>query len=247
MLPSCKEIHRSCKALRPSILRSHAGRYPLPIRGHHLHFAVHHDRPISVSFLDRWRGREKPSKEAVTIEGREEAYDLGYHRIRPSESFRQTCTSQVFSSSASQLSCGPAGTKGGRMTSDIALSARSKASGRLAYSRSFPSSQLPILQRARSNWRILTRSSADPSNAPGRASHDPAASNQPRATQSRRIRNVPTARGKLTRKLRRAIHLRYLGRSEAEARLRRREAFLRLAVMLQRGQAGSTASVSRAP
>jgi hypothetical protein len=34
------------------------------------------------------------------------------------------------------------------------------------------------------------------------------------------------------------------GRSEAEARLRRREAFLRLAVMLQRGQARSTASHS---
>jgi len=107
MLPfSCREIHRSCKALRPSILRSHAGRYPLSIRGHHLHFAVHHDRPISASFLDRRRGREKLNKESGTIEGREEAYDLEHHRIRPSEGFRQTCTSQVFSSSVSQLSCG---------------------------------------------------------------------------------------------------------------------------------------------
>jgi hypothetical protein len=78
----------------------------MPIRSNQLHFAVHHDQPISASFLDRRRGREKLNKEAGTIEGREVSYDLEYHRIRPSESFKQTCTSQVFSSLASQLSCG---------------------------------------------------------------------------------------------------------------------------------------------
>jgi len=70
------EIYHSYQSLRPSILRSHAGRWPLPLRDHYLHFAVHHDRPISVSFLDRWQGHEKLSKEAG-----------------------------VFSSLASQLSC----------------------------------------------------------------------------------------------------------------------------------------------
>jgi hypothetical protein len=73
----------------------------MPIRSNYLYFAVHYDRPISVSFLDRRRGREKLNKEVGTIGGREEWYDLGYHRIRPSESFRQTYTSQVFSSLAS--------------------------------------------------------------------------------------------------------------------------------------------------
>ena len=73
-----------------------AGRCPLPNRGHYLHFAVHHDRPISVSILDRWWGREKLSKEAVTIEEREESYILGYHRIRPSEGFKQTFCPQTW-------------------------------------------------------------------------------------------------------------------------------------------------------
>ncbi len=41
-----------------------------PIRGQHLHFAVHDHRTISVFFVDRWQGREKLSREAVTIEGR---------------------------------------------------------------------------------------------------------------------------------------------------------------------------------
>jgi hypothetical protein len=99
------EIYHSCQSLRPSILRSHAGRCPLPLRGHHLHFVVHHDRPISVSFLDRWRGHEKLGNEAGAVEGREESYILGYHLIRLSEGFRQPCTSQVSSSLASQLSC----------------------------------------------------------------------------------------------------------------------------------------------
>jgi hypothetical protein len=60
----------------------------MPIRSNHLHFAVHHNQPISISFLNRWQGREKLNREAGTIEGREESYDLGYHRIRPSESLR---------------------------------------------------------------------------------------------------------------------------------------------------------------
>jgi hypothetical protein len=172
--PSCMEIHRSCKTLTPSIIRSHAGRYPLPIRGYHLHFAVHHDRPISLSFLDRWRGREQLSKEAATIERREEVYDLRYHRIRLSESFRQTCTSQVFSSSASQLT---ASGKGSRMTSDIDLSARPKASGRLAHSRIPPSSGVSAANPAAGARGPSSATSADPSNAPGRASYGPASLN----------------------------------------------------------------------
>jgi len=79
--------------------------WKMPIRSNQLHFAFHHDRPISASFLDRRRGREK-LKEAGTIEGRELSYDLGYYCARLSESFRQTGTSQVFSSLASQLSRG---------------------------------------------------------------------------------------------------------------------------------------------
>ncbi len=52
------------------------------------------------------------------------------------------------------------------MTSDIALSARPKASGRLVdwhilgLSRR-PASQLLILQLVRSNWQILSRSSKE--------------------------------------------------------------------------------------
>jgi hypothetical protein len=41
----------------------------MPIRGHHPHFDVHHDRPISVPFLNRRRGREE-RKEGVTIAAR---------------------------------------------------------------------------------------------------------------------------------------------------------------------------------
>jgi hypothetical protein len=116
MLPlSRREIRRSCKALSPSILRSH-----MPIRSHYPHFAVHHDRPISVSSLDRRRGRENLSRKE-----RRSSYE-----------------------------------EGGCMTSDIALSGRPKASGRLAdwhirgLSRR-PASQLPILQLARSHSPIL--------------------------------------------------------------------------------------------
>jgi hypothetical protein len=124
------------------------------------------------------------------------------------------------------------------MTSDIALSARPKALDGLVdwhipgLSRR-PASQLPILQLARSNWRILQGM---------RVSYDPAASNQPRATQSRRMRHVLRRGGNSPGSSRRVIHLRHLGHSQVEARPRRREAFLRLAVVLQRGQAVSTAS-----
>jgi len=126
------------------------------------------------------------------------------------------------------------------MTSDIALSARPKASDRLVdwhipgLSRR-PASQLPILQLARSNWRILQGM---------RVSYNPAASNQPRATQLRRMRYVLRQGGNSPGSSRRVIHLRHLGHSQVEARPRRREAFLRLAIMLQRGQALSTASQS---
>jgi len=58
------------------------------IRSNQLHFAIYHDQPISVFFLDRRRGHEKLNKEARTMEGRDVLYDLGYHRIRLSESFR---------------------------------------------------------------------------------------------------------------------------------------------------------------
>ncbi len=56
----------------------------MPIRSYYLHFAVYHDRLISASFLDRRRGREKLNKEAGTIAGREELYDLGCYYICPS-------------------------------------------------------------------------------------------------------------------------------------------------------------------
>jgi hypothetical protein len=95
------------------------------------------------------------------------------------------------------------------MTSDIALSARPKASGRLVdwhipVPSRRPASQLPILQLARSNWRILQGM---------RVSYDPAASNQPRATQARRIRHVLRQRGNSPGSSRRVIHLRHLGLS----------------------------------
>jgi hypothetical protein len=74
------------------------------------------------------------------------------------------------------------------MTSDIALSVRPKASGRLAHSRSFPSSGVSAANPSAAAGAVPL---ADPPrNAPARASYDPAASNQPRATQSRRIRHV---------------------------------------------------------
>jgi hypothetical protein len=64
----------------------------IPIRSRYPHFAIHHDRPISVLSLDRWRGREKLSRKE-----RRSSYE-----------------------------------EGGCITSDIALSARPRTSGRLA-------------------------------------------------------------------------------------------------------------------
>jgi len=88
----------------PNALNPALSFWKMPIRSNQLYFAVYHDPPISASFLDRQRGREKLNKEAGMIEGRGVSYDLGYYRIHLSKSFRQTCTSQVFSSLASQLS-----------------------------------------------------------------------------------------------------------------------------------------------
>ena len=39
----------------------------IPFCGKHLHLTVHHNRPITVSSLDRWRRREKLSSEGVPI------------------------------------------------------------------------------------------------------------------------------------------------------------------------------------
>jgi hypothetical protein len=90
---SHKEIHHNYKALLgfdPAL-----SYWKMHTRSHHLHlrFAMHHGRPISVSFLDRWRGRESQEWEGVTIAAREGAYDLGYYPISQPEGFRQTCTS----------------------------------------------------------------------------------------------------------------------------------------------------------
>ena len=43
----------------------------MPVLRYILKFVIHHDQPITVSFLDRRRGREKLSKEGVTIAARE--------------------------------------------------------------------------------------------------------------------------------------------------------------------------------
>jgi hypothetical protein len=133
----------------------------MPIRGHHLHFAVYHDRPISVSSLDRRRRREKLSRGGRSDDRSKER---------------------------------------GCMTSDIAASARLQASGRLAHPRY--SRRWRLSSHVGSCRAAIGRSSADPpSNAPGRASYDPAVSEQPRATQSRRIRHVLRQGAKRTRKL----------------------------------------------
>jgi hypothetical protein len=119
------------------------------------------------------------------------------------------------------------------MTSDIALSVRLQVSGRLAHSRASrrPASQLQLADTPRKcSWQ----SPRD----------DPTASNQLKATQSRRIRHVLRQRGNSPGSSQRIIHLQHLGHSQAEDRPRRCEAFLRLAIVLQRGEALSTASLS---
>jgi hypothetical protein len=62
----------------------------MPIRSRYPHFAVHHDRPISASSLDRRRGREKLSREERRSSYEEGVHDFGYCPLRPSEGFRQT-------------------------------------------------------------------------------------------------------------------------------------------------------------
>jgi len=75
----------------------------MPIHSNHLHFAVHHNQPISVSFLNRRQSHKKLNKKTEMIREKEELYNLEYHCIRPSKSFRQTCTSQIFLLFVSQL------------------------------------------------------------------------------------------------------------------------------------------------
>lgn len=62
----------------------------MPIRSRYPQFAVHHDRPISVSSLDRRRGCEKLSRKDRWSSYEEGVHDFGYCSLRPSEGFRQT-------------------------------------------------------------------------------------------------------------------------------------------------------------
>jgi hypothetical protein len=123
---SRREIRRSCKALLP--VDPALSCRNMPIRSRYPHFAVHHDRPISVSSLDRRRGREELSRKERGSSYEEGVHYFGYCPLHPSEGCRHT----------------------GRLAHSPGLSRR-------------PASQLPILQLARSNWRILQ------GNAPGRA------------------------------------------------------------------------------
>jgi hypothetical protein len=69
MLPiSRREPCRSWKAPKPH--NPALTRRNMPLRGCHLYFATDHDRPITESFLDRWRGRAKLSREGVAIAAR---------------------------------------------------------------------------------------------------------------------------------------------------------------------------------
>lgn len=54
------------------------------------HFAMHYDRPISVSSLDHRRGRKKLSMKERRSSHKEGVHDFGYCPLRPSEGFRQT-------------------------------------------------------------------------------------------------------------------------------------------------------------
>jgi hypothetical protein len=67
----------------------------MPIRSRYPYFAVHHDRPISASSLDRRRGREKLSRKERRSLYEEGVHDFEYCPLRPSEGFRQTGTFQV--------------------------------------------------------------------------------------------------------------------------------------------------------
>ena len=174
---SPSRAERSAAAARPCYRQSCAlipeYAHPQPLS----HFAVHHDRPISVSSLDRRRGREKLSRKE-----RRSSYK-----------------------------------EGGCMTSDIALSARPRASGRLVdwhILQAFPVARRLSCQFC--SWRgPIGGSSAD---LPRKCSwqsprDDPAASNQPRATQSGRIRHVLRQGGNSPGRSQRIIHLQHLGHS----------------------------------
>ena len=103
----------------------------MPIRSRYPPFAVHHDRPISVSSLDCRRGREKLS------------------RKERGPSYEEGC-----------------------MTSDIALSARPKASGRLgrlAPSRPFLSSGVSAANPVAGAVQLADPQQILQGNAPGRA------------------------------------------------------------------------------
>lgn len=97
-----KELHHSCKAPVPSILRSYVG--ICPIRSHYLHFAVYHDRPILVLSLDRRRCQKELSEEGVTIAARAGSHDLGYRSIRPPKGLGRLAHPRSSRRPASQLS-----------------------------------------------------------------------------------------------------------------------------------------------
>jgi hypothetical protein len=171
---SCREIRRSCKALLPSILRSHTGICP--------------------------SAAVNPTSLCTTI-GRSQ-----YHLSIVGEVVKKLSRKERRSSYD----------EGGGMTSDIALSARPKASGRLVDWHIPGPSRPPASQLLSCSWRgPIGGSLADP---PRKCSwqsprDDPAASNQPRATQSRRMRHVLRQGGNLPGSSRRVIHLLYLGLS----------------------------------
>jgi hypothetical protein len=154
---SCREIRRSCKALLPSILRSHTGICP--------------------------SAADTPTLLCTTI-GRSQYYlsIVGKAVKKLSRKERRSSYDE-----------------GGCMTSDIALSACPKALGRLVdwhILQAFPVARHLSCQSC--TWRgPIGGSLADP---PRKCSwqsprDDPAASNQPRATQLRRIRHVLRQRG----------------------------------------------------
>ncbi|CAM6005563.1 unnamed protein product [Sphagnum balticum] len=64
-------------------------------------------RSTDLSILSRSLARPRKAEQGGSNDRREESYILGYHRIRPSEGFRQTCTLQA-ESTASQSPGRPA-------------------------------------------------------------------------------------------------------------------------------------------
>ncbi|KAH7409049.1 hypothetical protein BKA64DRAFT_639367 [Cadophora sp. MPI-SDFR-AT-0126] len=90
-IPFCRSPVRSLRGPEPQNLRATRAQAEMFI-AYKLSLDYHAD---CLDFLDRRRGRQKLNKEAGTIEGWEVSYNLGYHRIRPFESFRRTRTSQI--------------------------------------------------------------------------------------------------------------------------------------------------------